>query len=101
LKTDQTLDCVFDGSASTGSPVEWRWTYKIGANVINNTTQSALLNLPATGACGLFAGQTSGAPSVLNMIVQLVVRNSNGALSAVAENQNVSVFPSGSSTCGF
>jgi hypothetical protein len=105
LRTDFTLDCAFNGSASTGSPVAWIWTYKIGANSISMTTNTAILNLPGTtiqgNTCGLFNGQTSGSPASLAMIVQLQVRNAAGVTSTVVENQNVSVFPSGSNTCGF
>jgi len=106
LRTDFTLNCVFNGSASSGSPVRWIWTYRIGPNMVTVEKQSdAILDMPSTtiqgNTCGLFQGQTGGSPTSLGMIVELKVRNAAGVESAVVTNNNVRVFPSGQGTCGF
>ncbi len=96
-----TLDCTFDGSASTGGVTQWLWTYLFGSQQRSENSGTPTLQPTASG-CGFFSGRTassSGGVSFLQMIVQLQVRDSAGNLSGVVQDQNVRVFPN--HLCGY
>ena len=97
-----TLDCTFNGSASTASPGgtlnQWMWTYKVVGSKSQNTTTPTL---SPTTDCGLLgSGPLPAGATSLNMTVTLAVRDTLGATSAVATNSNVSVIPL-AGVCGF
>jgi hypothetical protein len=107
LLANNTLACNFNGSASTGSPNRWFWTYRIGPNEINLPGRDQPIeSMPTTRTsdgnnCGLFVGQTNGAPTQLNMQVELRVRTAQNVESAPVVNLNVAVLKSDGGTCGF
>jgi len=103
--TNFTLDCTFDGTASTGSPTTYMWTYTIGSNTLSPTSNPPTANAsriqnPGTtiagNTCGLFNGQTGA--TQLNMVVRLTVRSANGT-STEAVNNAVTVLPADNRTC--
>jgi hypothetical protein len=97
-----TLDCTFNGGASTASPGgtlnQWMWTYKVAGSKSQNTTTPTL---SPTTDCGLLgSGPLPAGATSLQMTVTLAVRDTLGATSAVATNNNVSVIPL-AGVCGF
>lgn len=100
------LSCVLDGSTSTaaGSSItEYQWTYKFAtATFTENSTGAALT--PMARDCGFFGNGTyapssPGGISFIQLNVELRVRNAQGVLSDVRQNQNIRVFPGGN--CGY
>jgi hypothetical protein len=96
LKADTTLDCVFDGSQSTGSVKTYLWTQVLATKTIDTPTTAPTLN-PTTNGCGLFSGQKSS--QVIQMEVHLKVQDAAGNVSAEAVDKNVVIKPLGT-TCG-
>jgi len=96
-----TLDCTFNGSASTGAIASWTWIYQVGPNVVTQGPFiTATLATPSTGGCSLFTGQTGGGASTnLQMAVRLEVRDAGGTM-AFTNNNNVTVVPR-AGACGF
>ena len=95
------LDCRFDGAASTASSTitTYLWTYLFGPFRREEPSTSPQYR-PSEEGCGFFGGRTPAAGTeFLQMIVQLQVRDSNGALSSLVSNQNVRIFPAG--LCGY
>jgi len=94
-----SLECTFDGRASTGSNLsQYLWTYTLPGQQLS--ASGALVDTPAAG-CGFFSGVTtknSGNP--FQMIVTLRVVDGSGNSSAPVTNQNVMVTPL-NNTCGF
>jgi len=105
VATNFTLDCTFDATASTGNPTTYLWTYTIGPNTLNPTSNPPTANAsriqnPGTtlngNTCGLFNGQTGA--TQLNMVVRLTVRSAIGT-STEAVNNAVTVLPADNRTC--
>lgn len=100
-----SFDCTFNGSASIGPSLLYKWTYTVSPNVNEfppspqPPTSVATLN-PVPVNCGLFQGRTGGgAATPLNMSVQLTITAPGGA-TATATNSNVTVIPA-AGVCGF
>jgi hypothetical protein len=93
-----SLDCTFDGGASTGPITAWLWRYaRRGANGPVGSfqpEQSNTAKLKPSPGCGFFNGVPSGTTAV-NIEVHLTVRDAAGNLSGESVNTNVSVLPKG------
>ncbi len=97
-----SLDCTFDGSASTGSITTWLWKYALraanGSTGVFQPEQSNTPKLAPKPTCNFFNSVSKGTTSV-NIEVHLTVRDAAGNLSSESVNTNVAVLPKGN--CGF
>jgi hypothetical protein len=102
LNSGNSLDCTFDGSASTGSITLWLWKYALraanGSTGVFQSEQSSTAKLAPKPTCNFFNSVSKGTTSV-NVEVHLQVRDAGGNLSAESINTNVAVLPKGN--CGF
>jgi hypothetical protein len=102
---NQTLDCRFDGTAST-SPTSiqtYLWTY-LFAQFRRDETSTTPQYKPAESGCNFFGNKSStssGGVTFLQLVVQLQVKDPAGNLSPVVSNQNVRIFPNGQCGYGF
>lgn len=95
-----TLDCTFDGRTSTGAIASYTWDYVLGRNSLSVQSGNGNPLTPGTGACGLFAGETSrGANTNLEMRVTLTVRD-GASLTVPSPPLSVTVIPR-AGACGF
>ena len=104
---NQTIDCVFDGSASVppGSIREYVWTYAVGPRNRMETSTTPQ-HQPTESTCpffnnGTLPGTNAGGLQFIQMQVGLQVRDASGTLSAPVLNQNVRIFPNGACGYGF
>jgi hypothetical protein len=101
------IDCIFDGSASTGGTggaiTQWTWRYDVGQNSRLPIVDNDPIHNPVPG-CNFFANKTGidtpqGGTNFVQMIVKLVVRNAAGTESVETRNSNVRLVPQ--KECGF
>jgi hypothetical protein len=101
IDNGNVLDCTFDGSASSGSPSRWVWTYFVGANQGSNNSSDARTR-PDAG-CNFLRNQnptTDGAGvQFIQMEVRLKVQDARGIESPEVRNLNVRMFPN--LLCGY
>jgi hypothetical protein len=100
IDSGHSLDCTFDGSASTapGTIVAWEWSYTV-ATTITQTTSGPRLTVPNAN-CALVPPPPlpAGVPS-FKMAVTLRIHDSLGNVSAAAVATDIRVLPQGA--CGF
>jgi hypothetical protein len=89
------LDCLFNGSGSTGFVTRWRWTLRNGDKSLSWTSSEATTRPPYD--CGVFSGGTLSNDSV-SLTAELVVTTSEGGQSAVT-SRTIRLFPGG--RCGY
>jgi hypothetical protein len=99
------FDCVFNGSGSVpaASVQQYIWTYFVGARTRVETSNTPVYK-PSESSCNFFGGiapSSSGGVQFIGMRVDLQVRDTSGALSAVASSQNIRIFPAGQCGYGF
>jgi hypothetical protein len=95
-----TLDCTFNGSASTapGTIVAWDWSYSV-ATTFAQTTSGPVLTMPAVSCSLLPPPPLPAGMSWFTIIVMLKVHDNLGNVSAPALNSGVRLLPQG--VCGF
>jgi len=95
-----TLNCTFDGSASTapGTIIGWDWSYSYDST-FGQTTPGPKLTMPSI-TCNLVPlPPLPPNREWLAMTVRLTVRDSLGNVSEEAVNKGIRLFPQGA--CGF
>ena len=100
LDGGNTIDCTFNGTASTGPIRTWEWVYAVGSSQDRNTSSEPITR-PQPG-CNFFRGHSpssSGGVQFLQMVVTLTVFDARGQASSPVTNSNVRVFPN--QTCGY
>ena len=101
--SSQDLDCVLDGSASTGFISAYLWTYTMGTQTLRHTANAPnAASSPQTSGCAWLQQGTGGDDAngerYLRMEATLQVRDGSGVLSDVVRQQ-VKVYPN--RQCGF
>jgi hypothetical protein len=97
------LDCVLDGSGSTGFISAYLWTYTMGSMTLQYTAPgSNPASRPQSTGCPFYQQGTGGdgpnGDRFLNMTATLQVQDSNGIRSGIVQ-QAVRVYPN--KQCGF
>jgi hypothetical protein len=95
-----TLNCTFDGSASTapGTIVVWEWVYGV-ATTFSQTTSGPQLTMPGVNCSLLPPPPLPMGNSWFTMTVALKVQDNRGNSSKPAVNKGVRVLPQGA--CGY
>jgi hypothetical protein len=99
----QELDCVLDGSSSSGTISAYLWTYTMGSTTLRHTAAAPnAVSSPQGTGCSLYQQGTGGddpnGDRYLKMEVTLQLRDSSGTLSDIVR-QPVKVYPN--RQCGF
>jgi len=96
------LDCILDGSSSSGNIVAWIWTYTAGTATLGHTSNDAGTRPQISTKCAFFntasGGDDPDGSKYLKMEVSLQVEDRSGARSGIARRQ-VRVYPN--KRCGF
>jgi len=94
-----TLNCTFDGRASTapGTIIAWNWTYGV-VGTLTQTTASPTLTMPAFNCSLLPPPPFPAGPPNFTMIVTLTIHDSLGNVASITDS-GVRLLPQG--TCGF
>ncbi len=96
-----TLDCQFDGAASTseGLPIaKYIWTYSFGNQIRTEESTSPVFRPTASG-CGVFSNQAGPDGPFIEMTVRLRVANAGGGGSEETSSRLVRLYPAG--LCGY
>jgi hypothetical protein len=94
------LDCILDGSPSTGPIRTWRWTILVG-NQRRDQESSDPRTRPEAG-CGFLGGHSvtqSGGVQFIQMEIRLRVADARGVESPETVNRDIRMFPN--NNCGY
>jgi hypothetical protein len=96
------MDCLLDGSSSSGNVFAWIWTYTAGSNTLTYSSGDAGSKPQIGTKCAFFSTASGGdnpdGSKYLKMTVSLQVQDRAGARSSVV-TQDVKVYPN--KRCGF
>jgi hypothetical protein len=100
--SEQELDCILDGSASTGFLDAWIWTYTAGTSQLTQTSREALTHPQIGTKCAFLNTATGGdgpnGDRYLRMEISLQVQDKAGNRSTTVR-QPIRLYPN--RRCGF